>query len=178
MTSSLVVLGVLAQLAFPVPPSSFDGNKALDAALLGEALARADASPAESEAEAIDHRTQWIVATYYDHGYADVTVTPVRYEEPAPHVVFRIAEGRPYRIGFLSARGDELGLVRFSVRQGDLLVRSALVRALTEAKAAYVAEGYRAVEINPRVRKDEQRHVLDVVFDVTPGPRDAPAPMR
>jgi outer membrane protein insertion porin family len=118
---------------------------------------------------------------YLKNGYADFEVKDAT-AELAPDrssffLTFTISEGEQYKVGTVSVdsklrnlKGEsELPLVQLS--PGDTYDGDAVERSSTAIQDDAQAKGYTFVQVRPRIARNKEKHTVDLVFDVTEGPR-------
>ncbi len=118
---------------------------------------------------------------YLKNGYADFEALNATAELSPDRkgffVSFAIHEGERYRLGTITATSqikgvtpDEL-LSAVDLREGDWYDGDAVAKA-DDAMQDYVHNrGYAFVEVKPRVKKNTDKHTVDLLFDVGEGPR-------
>jgi outer membrane protein insertion porin family len=118
---------------------------------------------------------------YLKNGYADFEVLNATAELSPDRkgffVSFAIKEGERYRIGTLTATSQIKGITpedllsAVDLREGDWYDGDAVEKA-DDAMQDYVHNrGYAFVEVKPRIKKIEDKHTIDLLFDVGEGPR-------
>ena len=118
---------------------------------------------------------------YLKNGYADFEVTGAN-AELAPDrssfiLTFTLSEGEQYKLGKVSVNSTlpkldggalmpVVGMQPGDTYDGDAVERN--VQALTDA---VTQRGYSFVDVKPRISRDRAKHTVDLVFDVSEGPR-------
>lgn len=118
---------------------------------------------------------------YLKNGYADFEVKDAT-AELAPDrssffLTFTMNEGAQYRVGSISVdsklhnlSGDEL-VPLIDMQKGDIYDGDAVERSTTAIQDAVQSRGFAFVQVRPRIARDKDKHTVDLVFDVTEGPR-------
>jgi outer membrane protein insertion porin family len=118
---------------------------------------------------------------YLKNGYADVEITGSA-AELSPNrdgffITFTINEGERYRIGTVKVNstlrnlaGDSL-LPDVEVSAGDWYDGDAVERSVQAITDDVQARGISFVEVRPRISRNRDAHTVDLVFDVSEGPR-------
>jgi outer membrane protein insertion porin family len=118
---------------------------------------------------------------YLKNGYVDVQITSATAElapdKSAFFLTFSISEGERYRVGKITVNST---LRNFTEAQlaplvdldvGDWYDGDAIERSI-QAMTDYVqGHGQPFIEINPRISRDPAKHTVELVFDVSEGPR-------
>ena len=118
---------------------------------------------------------------YLKNGYADFEALNATAELSPDRngffVTFTIHEGERYRLGTVTATSQIKGvtpeelLSATDLHEGDWYDGDAVEKA-DDAIQDYVHNrGYAFVEVKPRVKKDPEKHTVDLLFDVGEGPR-------
>ncbi|MPY68455.1 MAG: outer membrane protein assembly factor BamA [Alphaproteobacteria bacterium] len=118
---------------------------------------------------------------YLSQGYADFRVVSAVAELTPDRegffVTFTIEEGERYRFGKVdvsSALRDlkpEALRSLVTIREGDWYDADAVEQVITRLTEEVGNLGYAFVEIRPQVRRDREKRVIDVTFNVREGPR-------
>ncbi len=118
---------------------------------------------------------------YLRNGYADFEVKDAT-AELAPDrssffVTFTISEGAQYTVGSIGVEsklpnlaGNDL-LQYVEQEKGEIYDGEAVERSVTALQDAAQARGYNFVLVRPRIARDTAKHTVDLVFDVSEGPR-------
>ncbi len=118
---------------------------------------------------------------YLKNGYADFEVRDATAElspdRRAFFVTFTVNEGERYRVGKVSVEsklrnlpGAELQPL-VQVEQGDTYDGDVVERTTQALQDAVQNRGYAFVDVKPRIARDPAKKTVDLVFDVTEGPR-------
>ena len=118
---------------------------------------------------------------YLKNGFADFRVVSAASEltpdKSAFFLTFTLDEGSRYKIGKVSVNSTLphltgaalLPLVGISV--GDWYDGDAVERNVQALNDAVLARGYQFVDVQPRISRNHDKHTVDLVFDVSQGPR-------
>ncbi len=118
---------------------------------------------------------------YLRNGYADFSVRDAT-AELAPDrssffVTFTLNEGQRYTVNSIQVDsklrnlpGAEL-LPSVEQEKGEIYDGEAVERSVTALQDAAQARGYNFALVRPRIARDTAKHTVDLVFDVTEGPR-------
>jgi len=118
---------------------------------------------------------------YLKNGYADFDVKDATAElspdRKAFFVTFTLNEGERYDVGQVSIdsklrnlNGDELRPL-LQIGTGDTYDGDIVERTTQAIQDAVQNRGYAFVEVKPRIARDRAKKTVDLVFDVTEGPR-------
>ncbi len=118
---------------------------------------------------------------YLKNGYADFEVKNVT-AELAPDrssffVTFTLNEGARYTVGAVSVDSRLPTVTGASLRPlveqsiGDIYDGDAVERSVTAIQDAVQNRGISFVQVRPRIARNPVKHTIDLVFDVTEGPR-------
>ncbi|MBV9786004.1 MAG: outer membrane protein assembly factor BamA [Acidisphaera sp.] len=118
---------------------------------------------------------------YLRNGYADFEVQDATAELSPDRrsffVTFLLHEGERYRVGKVSVdsklpRLDGAVLLPdVQLGAGDTYDGDAVERSVTAIQDDVQNRGYAFVDVRPRIARDQAKHTVDLVFDVTEGPR-------
>ena len=129
----------------------------------------------------IEYDKELLRRFYLKNGYADFTVRDATSElasdRSAFFVTFTLDEGEQYTVGSVSVEsrlnnlpGSDL-LPVVEQEKGEVYDGEAVERSVTAIQDAAQARGYNFVMVRPRIARDKEKHTVDLVFDVTEGPR-------
>ena len=131
--------------------------------------------------ERVDYDKELLRRFYLKNGYADFEVRDATAElapdRSAFFLTFTLSEGEQYKVGAVSVDSKLpnldgkvlLPLVEQEV--GDVYDGDAVERSTTAIENAVQTRGYAFVEVHPRISRDKAKHTVNLVFDVTQGPR-------
>ena len=118
---------------------------------------------------------------YLKNGYADFEVTSAVAElapdKSAFFVTFTLNEGARYRINKVTVESklrniDGASLApALEMEPGDWYDGDAVERTVQALTDAVQSRGQPFVDVRPRVQRDRENHTIDLVFDVSEGPR-------
>jgi outer membrane protein insertion porin family len=118
---------------------------------------------------------------YLKNGYADFRVVSVNAElapdRDAFFVTFTVEEGERYKFGKLdlstALRNLDLDQLRalIAVKTGDWYDADQVEKIIGALTDAVGNVGYAFVDISPRVRRDTDKRMIDVTFNIQEGPR-------
>ena len=118
---------------------------------------------------------------YLKYGYADIQVLDATAELSPDRkgffVTYTLNEGERYRFGKIAATSQIRGVTPEQLRpvidleEGDWYDGDAVGR-VSDAIEEYIHNrGYAFVDVKPRVKKDAEKHTIELVFEVGEGPR-------
>lgn len=118
---------------------------------------------------------------YLRNGYADFKVTAANAElspdRKSFFVTFVLQEGARYKVGKVSVEshlrhlsGSAL-MPQVSLAPGDIYDGDAVERSVQAIQDEVQNRGYAFVEVKPRIARNQAKHTVDLVFDVSEGPR-------
>jgi outer membrane protein insertion porin family len=118
---------------------------------------------------------------YLKNGYADFEVLDATSELSPDHkgffVTYTIREGERYRLGEVTVTSQIKGLSSdelkpvVELQPGDWYDGDAVGRAADAIEEYIHNRGYAFVEVKPRVRKNADKHTVDILYEVGEGPR-------
>jgi len=118
---------------------------------------------------------------YLKNGYADFEVKNATAELSTDRksffLTFTINEGEKYRVGTIGVDSKLRNLSNDALRPlvpietGDVYDGDAVERTTTALQDAVQNRGYAFVDVKPRIARDPAKKTVDLVFDVTEGPR-------
>ncbi len=133
--------------------------------------------------ERVNFDRELIRRYYLEHGYADVqvtnTVAELSPERRAFFLTFQISEGERYKVGTVNVKSlvpkvsaaPYAKLVKETPGQiynGNLVEKSS--DAIQDAVRKASANPF--LVVNPRIARDRQKHLVDLQFDISQGPRN------
>ncbi len=118
---------------------------------------------------------------YLHNGYADFEVRDASAElapdRSAFFLTFTLSEGEQYKLGTVTVdsklphlNGTELRPL-VDLASGDIYDGDAVERSTTAIQDEVQNRGYAFVDVKPRIARNKAKHTVDLVFDVTEGPR-------
>ncbi len=129
----------------------------------------------------IDYDKELLRRFYLKNGYADFDVRNAT-AELAPDrssffVTFTVNEGAQYKVNSIqidsrlpNLKGADL-LGDVEQEKGEVYDGEAVERSVTALQDAAQGRGYNFVLVRPRIARDAAKHTVDLVFDVSEGPR-------
>ena len=164
------------------------GNRAFSESRLREvvnsreqAFYRFLSSSDQYDPEKINFDKELLRRFYLKNGYADFEVRDATAElspdRRAFFVTFTLHEGERYDVGKISIdsklrnlNGDEL-MPLLLIGTGDTYDGDLVERTTQALQDAVQNRGYAFVEVKPRIARDRAKKTVDLVFDITEGPR-------
>lgn len=167
---------------------AFVGNKAFSELTLldvigsrEEAWWRFLSSSDQYDPERVKFDGELLRRYYLSKGYADFEVVSANAElapdRSAFFVTFTLHEGERYRVSSVEVNATLRNLDPKTLRRsveiepGDWYNGDAVERADKALTEAVQDRGYAFVEVKPRIRRDVEKHTIDLAFDVGEGPR-------
>ncbi len=167
---------------------AFVGNRAFSENRLREvidsreqAFYRILSSSDQYDPEKINFDKELLRRFYLKNGYADFDVKDATAElspdRKAFFVTFTVNEGERYNVGQVSIdsklrnlNGDELKPL-LEISSGDTYDGDVVERTTQAIQDAVQNRGYAFVDVKPRIARDRAKKTVDLVFDITEGPR-------
>ncbi len=167
---------------------AFVGNRAFSENRLREvinsreqAFYRILSSSDQYDPEKINFDKELLRRFYLKNGFADFEVKDATAElspdRRAFFVTFTITEGERYTVGQVSIdsklrnlKGEELTPL-LQIASGDTYDGDIVERTTQAIQDAVQNRGYAFVDVKPRIARDRAKKTVDLVFDVTEGPR-------
>ncbi len=167
---------------------AFVGNRAFSENRLREvinsreqAFYRILSSSDQYDPEKINFDKELLRRFYLKNGFADFEVRDATAElspdRRAFFVTFTISEGERYKVGEVSIdsklrnlKGEELAPL-LQIAPGDTYDGDIVERTTQAIQDAVQNRGYAFVDVKPRIARDKAKKTVDLVFDVTEGPR-------
>jgi outer membrane protein insertion porin family len=167
---------------------AFVGNRAFSENRLREvinsreqAFYRILSTSDQYDPEKINFDKELLRRFYLKNGYADFEVKDATAElspdRRAFFVTFTVNEGERYTVGQVSIdsklrnlKGEELTPL-LQVAPGDTYDGDIVERTTQAIQDAVQNRGYAFVDVKPRIARDRAKKTVDLVFDVTEGPR-------
>ena len=146
-----------------------------------QAFYRILSSSDQYDPEKINFDKELLRRFYLKNGYADFDVRDATAElspdRRAFFVTFTISEGERYTVGQVSIdsklrnlNGDELRPL-LEIAPGDTYDGDVVERTTQAIQDAVQNRGYAFVDVKPRIARDRPKKTVDLVFDITEGPR-------
>jgi outer membrane protein insertion porin family len=118
---------------------------------------------------------------YISHGYADFrvvsAVAQLTPDRGAFYIVFTVDEGDLYKFGKVEIESGikelDPAILRASVpiKTGDIYDAERVQKSIDALTNAAGTKGYAFAEVHPRIRRDRDHRVIDVVLKIDQGPR-------
>ena len=135
----------------------------------------------EYDPERIGFDKELLNRFYFRNGYADFQVTNATAEltpdRRAFFLTFTLSEGEQYKVGKITVDsklrnlpGDQL-LNKVQLSKGDIYDGDAVDRSSQAIQDEVQNRGFAFVDVKARISRDREKHTVDLVFDVTEGPR-------
>ncbi len=129
----------------------------------------------------IEYDKELLRRFYLKNGYADFEVRNATAELAPDHtsffVTFTLNEGARYTVNSVTIesrlpnlKGEDL-LTSVEQEKGQIYDGEAVERSVDAVQDAAQGRGYNFVLVRPRIARDAAKHTVDLVFDVTEGPR-------
>jgi outer membrane protein insertion porin family len=164
------------------------GNKAFSESRLSEVISSRESrwwrflSSSDSyDPERLAYDKELLRRFYLKNGYADVQVSDAAAELSPDRkgffLSFTVHEGERYKIGKVAINVQLRNLTdaelmpNLQLASGDYYDGDAVGRSADAIELAVHNRGYAFVEVKPRITRDEEKHTIDLSFDVGEGPR-------
>ncbi len=167
---------------------AFVGNKAFSESKLKEVIGSREtawwrflSSSDTYDPDRIGYDKELLRRFYLKNGYADFQVTASAAElapdKSAFFVTYTINEGERYRVTKATVNSSLRNIDSASLQPvlemspGDWYDGDAVERTVQKLTDTVQARGQPFVDVRPRVQRDREKHTIELVFDVTEGPR-------
>jgi outer membrane protein insertion porin family len=164
------------------------GNRAFSESRLIEAITSRESrwwrflsSSDQYDPERMGYDKELLRRFYLKNGYADIQILDATSELSPDHkgffVTFTVKEGERYRLGAITITSQIRGVTpedlkpAVELREGDWYDGDAVGRAADAIEDAIHNRGFAFVEVKPRVKKDTEKHIVELLFEVGEGPR-------
>jgi outer membrane protein insertion porin family len=164
------------------------GNRAFSESQLVDAISSRESrwwrflsSSDQYNAERLGYDKELLRQFYLKNGYADIEVLDATAELSPDHtgffVTYTVKEGERYRLGTTTITSQIKGVTPadlkpvVDLREGDWYNGDAVGKTSDAIEEAIHNRGYAFVEVKPRIKKNVEKHVVDLQFDVGEGPR-------
>jgi outer membrane protein insertion porin family len=131
--------------------------------------------------ERLNYDKELLRRFYLKSGYADIQVLDATAELSPDHtgffLTFTVKEGERYKLGEITVTSQIKGVTAddlkrvVELRTGDWYDGDAVGRAADAIEDSIHNQGYAFVEVKPRIRKNDEKHLVDILFEVGEGPR-------
>jgi outer membrane protein insertion porin family len=133
-------------------------------------------SSGELNQEDLDQDVANLTAFYHNNGYIQARVgePQVEYKGESIEVTFKIDEGQRFRVGAIDLEGDiliskEALLAKTNIAKEEFYNRETLRKDVLALTDLYSDFGYAYAEIFPRINTDEEKLIVDIVFEMKKG---------
>ncbi len=132
--------------------------------------------------ERLNYDKELLRRFYLKNGYADIQILDATAELSPDHkgffITFTVKEGERYKFGTTTVTSALKGItpadlkpVVADLREGDWYDGDAVGKAADAIEEFIHNRGYAFVEVKPRIKKNTDKHTVDLAFDVGEGPR-------
>jgi outer membrane protein insertion porin family len=131
--------------------------------------------------ERLNYDRELLRRFYLKNGYADIEVLDATAELSPDHtgffLTFTVKEGERYKVGDITVTSQIKGVTPeelkkvIEVQSGDWYDGDAVGRAADAIEEAIHNRGYAFVEVQPRVKKEPDKHIVDLLYEVGEGPK-------
>jgi outer membrane protein insertion porin family len=135
----------------------------------------------ENDPERLNFDKELMRRFYLKNGYADIQVLDATAELSPDHkgffLTFTVKEGERYRLGDITITSQIKGVTPDELKNatelhsGDWYDGDAIGKAADAVEEAIHNRGYAFVEVKPRIKRNPDKHTVDVLFEVGEGPR-------
>jgi outer membrane protein insertion porin family len=167
---------------------NFIGNKSYDDSTLREQIATEESSwwrllatNDNYDPDRLTFDREQLRRFYVGHGYADFRVVSAVAELSPSHdnfyVTFTVDEGDLYKFGKVEIDSsikelDPLALRPLvKIQSGDIYNGELIQKSIDTLTNAAGTRGYAFAEVHPRIKRDHDRRVIDVILKIDQGPR-------
>ncbi len=158
----------------------FEGNKAFDEDELKDAIETSEkgfffwlTSSGDYDRSQADQDANRLSTFYLNQGYihARVGEPQVDFTEEGIHIVFKIEEGRRYKVGSVQLQGDlimekDLLLEKLSIGKETYYNREKIRQDVILLGDVYGEQGYAHADIRPTTREDDEALLVDITFTI------------
>ena len=161
---------------------AFDGDDLRDTVLTKEAIWwRFLTSNDSYDPDRLQYDKELLRRFYLANGYADFRVVSA-VAELTPNrqdffITFTVDEGEKYNFGKIEMRGELKGLDtdtltdKLLMSEGDLYNASKIEDTVISLSEAVTKQHFAFVDVRPEFTKNRDAHTIDIVFDISEGPR-------
>ena len=117
-----------------------------------------------------------LTAWYQNHGYSQARIgePKIEYEKDGIVITIRIEEGPRYRVGKVSVTGDliipeQQLLGKLKIAEEEYYNRDILRKDVMALTDVYSDEGYANADIAPRIDRDTENIVVNIIMDIKKG---------
>ncbi len=165
-----------------------NGNKVFSEARLNEVITSREyrwwrflSSSDTYDSERLTYDKELLRRFYLKNGYADAEVTDAAAElspdRKSFFLSFTVHEGERYKVGKVDIKVQIRNLTadvlkpNLQLRDGDWYDGDAVGRSTDAIELAVHNLGYAFVDVKPQVKRDVEKHIIDLTFNVGEGPR-------
>jgi outer membrane protein insertion porin family len=161
---------------------AFDGDDLRDTILTKEAIWwRFLTSNDSYDPDRLQYDKELLRRFYLANGYADFRVVSA-VAELTPNrqdffITFTVDEGEKYNFGKIEMRGELKGLDtntltdKLLMSEGDVYDASKIEDTVIALSEAVTKQHFAFVDVRPEFNKNRDAHTIDIVFDISEGPR-------
>jgi outer membrane protein insertion porin family len=132
-------------------------------------------------ADRVDYDRELLRRFYLTHGYADAQVVSEASElspdRKAFYLTFKVSEGERYKVGAVSIKSSvpKIDATNYSkligLTDGDYYNGEKIHRAADDITDQLHSDGFTFVDVEPKISRDPQKHTVDLLYEILPGPR-------
>ncbi len=118
-----------------------------------------------------------IISFYHNHGYIDARVGEPEVKQKGRwiYITIPIEEGPQYKVGRVDVEQDlfvdkKWLLKQLEIRKEKIFNREVLRRDILHLTEIFADKGYAYAEVEPIIKKDPHKHVVDIILKVNKGP--------
>jgi outer membrane protein insertion porin family len=126
--------------------------------------------------ELLEQDLEKIASFYFNHGYLKARVGEplVKHEGDWLYVTLTVEEGQPYRMGQVGISGDliqppEKMKASLAISKEKFYNREVIRKDILMLNDLYSLEGYAFAEINPQIKEDPARLIVDLTYEIRKG---------
>jgi outer membrane protein insertion porin family len=138
------------------------------------AMIKGDAGAMKSDM--LERDTGRIAAYYHNKGYVDATVGQpiVKREGSSIYITIPVEEGERYGVGTITFKEDYFHddaklLAAMQLKDEKIFSQEILRKDILKLTDMYADEGFAYADIDPKIRKDTERKVVDILIEVKTG---------
>ncbi len=133
-------------------------------------------SAGELDRDSLDQDSARLNAYYHNNGYiqARVSTPEIEFQEEGIEVTIKISEGPRFKVGEVEITGDlvmpvESLMEKIHVREEEYFSRDTLRKDVLAITDAYSDEGYAYADVSPKIQKDAEKLLVNVVLEIRKG---------
>ena len=161
----------------------FVGNRGFDDKALKDQIATSEkgffsffTQSGELDTEELNQDVAKLEGFYHNNGYIKARVGEplVEFKKDGIDITIKIQEGSRFRVGTIDIQGDlifprEKLFEKIKLNEEEYYNRTVLRNDLLALSDLYANKGFAHVDINPRIKEDPERLVVDIVYDIRKG---------